>query len=150
MKHPPALKPLVTPQTLRRISIVCWLGALLWAGAIFYLSSKTGHELAQMAPFAFWDKAAHAIAFAAGAVPVTLALRLSVSWPWKKVLLVSIALVSLYGIADEIHQLWTPFRSGGDVGDWLADTLGAILGALAAAFLYARSSRTHLPAPART
>ena len=33
-------------------------------------------------------------------------------------------------LLDEFHQLFTPGRSGGDVGDWIADTFGAFCGVL--------------------
>jgi VanZ family protein len=38
---------------------------------------------------------------------------------------------SLYGVIDEIHQLYVPYRDC-NVWDWMADTLGAFLGAGAA------------------
>lgn len=45
----------------------------------------------------------------------------------------AIVAVSLFGVTDEWHQLYTPTRSC-DVYDWLADTLGSAL----AVVLYAR------------
>jgi VanZ family protein len=46
-------------------------------------------------------------------------------------LLLALSLASLYGATDEFHQSFVPGRSA-DVLDWLADTLGAALGASAA------------------
>ncbi len=43
--------------------------------------------------------------------------------------LLALALASLYGASDELHQAFVPTRSC-DPRDWLADTLGAGLGAL--------------------
>lgn len=40
--------------------------------------------------------------------------------------LIAILLVSLYGATDEYHQSFTANRSV-EFGDWLADTLGALL-----------------------
>jgi VanZ family protein len=38
---------------------------------------------------------------------------------------------SIYGATDEFHQRFVPHRSA-DAGDWMADTAGAVLGALLA------------------
>lgn len=47
----------------------------------------------------------------------------------RMVLLVgAVALASLYGVTDELHQLFVPGRMC-DPADWLTDTLGATLGA---------------------
>jgi VanZ family protein len=39
-------------------------------------------------------------------------------------------ILSLIGILDEYHQSFFANRTGNDPGDWLADTLGALCGAL--------------------
>jgi VanZ family protein len=44
---------------------------------------------------------------------------------------------SLFGASDEWHQLFTPLRDS-DIRDWLADTLGAVIGA----FVYAAATRS--------
>lgn len=41
----------------------------------------------------------------------------------------AVAAASLYGVTDEIHQLFVPGRFC-DPADWLVDTLGALTGAL--------------------
>src|SRR3989304_10167429 len=41
-------------------------------------------------------------------------------------IILAIGIVSLYGISDEFHQSFTPYRSV-DVLDWVADTAGAIV-----------------------
>ena len=48
-------------------------------------------------------------------------------------LIISIIIVSVYGIFDEIRQSFTPGRSV-EIGDWVADTVGAIV----AIILYAQ------------
>ena len=50
--------------------------------------------------------------------------------PRKVTFGLSVAVISVFGMLDEYHQLFTPGRSGGDVGDWTADTFGAFCGAL--------------------
>ena len=47
-----------------------------------------------------------------------------------------VVLISFFGMTDELHQLSTPGRRGADVYDWLADSLGAMIGACVT---YARS-----------
>ena len=49
-------------------------------------------------------------------------------------LAVTVLFCTLVGVFDEWHQLHVPGRSGGDVGDWLADTLGGVFGTLAVFF----------------
>src|SRR3954470_7993034 len=119
--------------------VVCWVGVVIWVSTVFYLSSRTSEELVEELPFLMraWDKALHFIAFFCGSLPLVCALRLTRDWSWRRVCLVAIALISAYGAFDEVHQLWTPSRSGLSFGDWLADTLGASAGAPLAAFVHA-------------
>ena len=41
----------------------------------------------------------------------------------------TLIVASLYGMVDELHQLFVPGRSA-DVRDWLADFIGAVLGVI--------------------
>ena len=134
----------------RWLRIASWPAVTGWALGIFVLSSISGQEIAKMNIFNLWDKAAHFGAFAVGAVLLALALRWNCAWPWPRIVCVSIAAISLYGATDEWHQLYTPHRSGADVGDWTADTLGAIAGAAVTAFIHARHQLKHRPAPRGT
>lgn len=133
---------------LRWLPVACWLAFFAWAATIHIVSSLSGQEVAKTLPLDLWDKFLHFAAFATGAALLTLALRLSTAQPWKRVLPFAIALISAYGAVDEWRQQFTPGRSGNDLGDWTADTLGAAAGALATAYLYARYSRTPRLAPA--
>lgn len=138
MNHP-------VPKWLR---ILAWSGVVLWAATITVLSSMTPPQLDELAPFKIWDKAAHFSAFFAGAVNLTLALRWSTAWPWKRMVIFTVAALAIFGALDEIHQLSTPHRSGADPFDWTADTLGSVAGALLTAFIYARYFSPPRPAPA--
>ncbi len=120
-----------------------------WTITIFILSSMSGPEIQAINVLDVWDKAAHAIAFAAGAVVLAIALRISTGWSWMKIMIVGAFAISLFGATDEWHQLYTPKRSGADPLDWLADTIGAVAGVIATRFVYARFQRNNLPAPAR-
>ncbi len=115
----------------------CWTAFICWALAIIWLSSMPGEKLEPMMfDLRFFDKICHAIAFATGSAILAVALRYSTAWSWKKIVLLSILAVSIYGMTDEIHQLWTPGRSGADVFDWLADSAGATLGAIVIRSIY--------------
>ena len=134
------------PKWLR---VLAWWGVGTWAATITVLSSMTPPQLADIAPFELWDKAAHFTAFLAGAANLALALCWSTAWPWKRVIIFTAIAISGFGAVDEFHQLFTPNRSGADPYDWTADTIGALTGALLTALVYARYFSTPRPAPAR-
>jgi len=77
----------------------------------------------------YFDKALH---FAAYALLSALFFRALKTGPIKNnvklVMILSIVLSSLYGISDEIHQHYVPYRNA-DVMDVLADILGSFIGA---------------------
>ncbi len=125
---------------------LAWLAVALWAGTIFFLSSLTGREVERILPFSFWDKAMHFSAYAAGGVVLAAALRWSFAWTWKKIIVLGTLALSLYGVSDEIHQMFTPFRSA-DVSDWIADTLGGFVGLKLFQFFHARLQPARQPAP---
>ena len=47
----------------------------------------------------------------------------------RQALVLAIVTASVYGITDEVHQFFVPFRES-SWQDWLADTVGAAIGAL--------------------
>lgn len=93
-----------------------WGVAAVYAAAIFTLSAQPGTTVGLPAP---WDKLAHLCAYAGFAFVLRLA-----SGRW----LVAVLIASLYGVTDEYHQSFVPGRMAG-LDDWVADTLGAMLGA---------------------
>jgi VanZ family protein len=111
------------------LATLLWTALVLWAGTILWLSSLTPDELPSAA-FLVSDKFNHFIAFAAGGWLAASALRVSrVSAPVGRHILVAVALVAAFGALDEMSQLLTPGRAGGDLYDWIADFLGAVAGA---------------------
>ena len=130
------------------LRIAAWLAVAGWAGGIFYASSLTGVELAEL-EITLSDKLLHFAAFTGGGILLALALRWSVDWPDQAVAWFAIAALVLYGAFDEAHQLFTPHRSGADPMDWLSDVLGAAAGVMLFTIIYARLSRAHPPASAR-
>ena len=126
-----------------RLWVVAWLPAVLWAAVIFGLSSISGDRLPPVdLPSA--DKLAHLLVYAVlGALvlrgvdrgrPPGAKAKAKAKGEAKELrardFVVAIAVTTLYGVSDEIHQRWTPNRSP-DWHDVVADALGAALGSLA-------------------
>jgi VanZ family protein len=109
-----------------------WVPVVLYAGTIFYLSSQS-HPEEQLPSFLLKevsDKVLHAVEYAGLGGLCYRAFRWGVSGQVvSHALLFAIVTVSLYGITDEVHQLFVPFRES-DWQDWLADTAGAVIGAV--------------------
>jgi VanZ family protein len=105
---------------------------VLYAGAIFYLSSQS-HPEEQLPSFLFKgvsDKVLHGVEYG------ILALLCYRAFRWaagpavaQQAVVLAIMTASVYGITDEVHQLFVPFRES-DWRDWLADTAGAVIGAV--------------------
>ena len=124
---------------------VCWLGVVIWVSVVFCLSALSGPDVEGINTMKVWDKALHFIAFFAGSLALAPAMRLTFRWPWRKTYIVCVACISLYGALDEVHQIWTPARSALDPLDWLADTLGALVGTALALYIHATIERKNRP-----
>ena len=113
----------------RRLAAALWLSLLGWAAGILWLSSLTPRELPEAA-FLLWDKINHVLAYVLGGWLAARALR--VSRPRIATatnIMVAVLIIAAFGAVDEWVQEFTPGRSGGDVDDWIADVLGAVVGA---------------------
>ena len=111
------------------LRLVARLPALLIAGGIWFLSSQ--HILPQPKGILGWDKLQHLAAFAVLAAAVGLWVSPAFEKRRPVLSLLLTALVSsAYGAIDELHQYFVPSRDC-NFWDWLADTLGAFLGATA-------------------
>ena len=91
---------------------------------LFYLS----HQSRLPAPLLFsgQDKVIHAIVYGALGVMLLAAQPLRAGrYSWRQVA-ASVVITSLYGASDELHQSFVPGRSP-EIGDWVADTLGALI-----------------------
>jgi VanZ family protein len=119
-----------------------WTALVCWAGSILYLSSLRPDELPEAA-FLFWDKFNHVAAYAVGGWLAASALRASRPQTSRTaVLILAVLMIATFGVLDEAFQTLTSGRSGGDVGDWAADVLGACVGALLGLRRLARSTMT--------
>jgi VanZ family protein len=101
--------------------------AVLIAGGIWFLSSQS--ILPKPKGILGFDKIQHLIAY--------LALTAAAAWwfplkQWRdhplRTALALICIGSAYGAVDEVHQYFVPGRDC-NIWDWIADTLGAVMGA---------------------
>ncbi|NHM16579.1 VanZ family protein [Eggerthellaceae bacterium zg-887] len=131
----------------QRKEAVFWILAVLWMGFIFFMSAHTGSDLDQGTGLFAAIKAsledfvartvglqtdvvstlAHFAEYLVLGILLANALRLRTSA--GKAFLIAVLAGSLYGVTDEIHQIFVPGRLC-DPADWLTDTLGCTLGAL--------------------
>ncbi len=87
------------------------------------MSSQPGSGLPL--PFPHADKVVHGVLYGVLGAGILWALKSST----RRDLAVAVGLASLYGITDEFHQSFVPGRTP-DLVDWVADSAGALLGAL--------------------
>ncbi|MEI7703912.1 MAG: VanZ family protein [Deltaproteobacteria bacterium] len=120
--------------------LLAFFPALVYAGVIFALSDQS-HPLAFLpTDWLSQDKLLHAIEYAGFAVLLFFGLRLG-GRSIRTAALVAIGLASLYGATDEIHQSFVPGRDA-SVLDWVADTAGAVLGAVVVGTVALRRDRS--------
>ncbi|MCP9454838.1 MAG: VanZ family protein [Nitrospira sp.] len=109
-----------------------WGPVGVYAGLIFYLSSQPHPE--ERLPSFVWlfsDKVLHAVEYAVLGGLFYRAFRWGTNEavkPWAGLL--AVLATSLYGLSDEIHQSFVPHRDASG-WDWLADSVGALLGVAA-------------------
>jgi VanZ family protein len=116
--------------------IIAWV---FWLIVLCWLSSLPQSKV-HLPAFQNSDKVAHFFYFAAGAGIFTAFLRVLGSPIWQTFVFTLLAM-ALVGAADEFHQLYTPGRSGADIGDWTADVSGAFLGILLTLFIFRNSGK---------
>ena len=105
-----------------------WLPLIAYCIFIYVQSSHPSPE--DLPSFRFMDKMLHVAAYAVLAILFYRAyLTLPIRHNLRILALLSILSASLYGISDEIHQYYVPFREA-DVFDGIADIIGAIIGVL--------------------
>ncbi len=113
--------------------------AILMMIAIFVASSMPGNDLPQ---FGGWDlfakKGGHMLGYALLAVGYLRGLVHGKAVTFRLCIL-AVLLSGMYGASDEFHQLFVSGRSA-SIRDVMIDTVGAVLGA--AAWAWIRSSPT--------
>jgi VanZ family protein len=107
------------------------LPALGYAALIFYLSSQANPLPFLPTSFFTHDKLLHATEYAGFSAVLAWGLDRVSGLGLRGAAMVAGAAASAYGLTDELHQAFVPGRSA-DVFDWIADTTGALAGALLA------------------
>lgn len=121
-------------------AVTNWLAVVFYCAAIFIQSSYP--SMARLDDVPFGDKYLHVAGYMFLGILFFRAFRSSHGENRLfAVSLLSIAASTLYGISDEIHQYFVPYRSA-DIRDVLADTAGSCLGVLAC-YLMLRNSDSH-------
>jgi hypothetical protein len=99
-----------------------WIPAILWAGVLFFLSSRSWGDAPSRIPVD--DSVVHLGLYFVFGVLLALGRRLAVDPPsLARVFIIGL----LYALSDEVHQLFVPGRTF-DPMDLLADGLGVLIG----------------------
>ena len=101
-----------------------------YAGLIFYLSSQP-HPEESLPSFVglFSDKVLHVVEYGVLGGLCYRAFQWGATAPWRSwAIPLAVLVTALYGLSDEVHQSFVPFRESSGL-DWLADSIGAVLGA---------------------
>ena len=110
---------------LEKHSKIAWFFVIVIAITIFYVSSLS-FEGAPLGGFGFKATAYHFIVFF---ILASFLLPALVKGKNKQLIILAILLAILYGISDEIHQLFVPNRHF-SILDILIDSLGILLASL--------------------
>ena len=120
-----------------------WLPVATYMALIFYMSSLP-HPDEQLPQFLFetlGDKVLHVIEYAVLAMLSYRAFRRAAgTYAARYAVLFAAAAASVYGVTDEVHQAFVPFRTATWL-DWGADTAGGIIGAVTAQRVMDRSAK---------
>lgn len=101
-----------------------WIITIAYAGFIFFLSSRTWEGLPS---FEGADKGMHALLYFVLGGLLIWALRTTRLKGHKLIVLAAFLIAVVYGLSDEIHQLFVPGREF-SLYDLAADGIGAIIG----------------------
>ncbi len=110
-----------------RGALLYWLSTVCYMGLIYYLSSINGGRLSGW--LHGYDKPVHLLIYMI--LAFLFYLSLNRSGVRRYLLIISFLFAVIYGITDEIHQLYVPLRDA-SVGDVVANSIGALLGSYSA------------------
>jgi VanZ family protein len=106
-----------------------WGPVCAYMALIFYMSSQSHPEEQVPLVTLFSDKVVHAVEYAVFGALCCRAISVSQRESWRRqAILLAVLFASLYGISDEVHQAFVPFRESSWL-DWVADTIGGAIGA---------------------
>lgn len=134
----------VFAETIQGRWIWYWLPVVVYASLIFYLSSLPHPEenLPKILFEKLGDKLLHLIEYAVLALLCYRAFqRAAGPHVAQQAVLLAILAASFYGMTDEVHQAFVPFRESSWL-DWVADTAGAVIGAVGSSRMMERGTET--------
>ena len=108
-----------------------WLITAAYALVISYLSITPQSGLPS---FSYMDKLLHFVAYAGLGFLCVWALSFSITASWRSIIFVAVCIATLYGILNEIVQMYIPTRST-EFLDALANGAGAVVGAFFAMYI---------------
>jgi VanZ family protein len=116
----------IVPFHKDKLRVLSLIAAVLWAAAIFWVSSIPGSGLP--GNIGMLSNVAHFLEYMMLSALIASTCR-SRDKTALNTVLIAVAAASLYGVSDEFHQWFVEGRFT-DVFDWLTDTVGAIVGAV--------------------
>lgn len=113
------------PTRLKRFALH-WLPLILYCLLIYIQSANPSPE--QIPSFPFVDKLLHFTAYGImGILFYRAYLTLQLKENERMLMLLSVVSATLYGISDEFHQSFVPFRDA-EIADIIADLIGSACG----------------------
>ena len=105
-----------------------WPPVVICAGGIFYFSSLPGTSIPKL--FSFQDILFHFFIYLVLGLFFSRALKNTfLSMPAAKIIIFTFIFTFIYGISDEFHQYFVPYRNA-SVFDLLIDGSGGLFGGL--------------------
>jgi VanZ family protein len=136
----------VFAETIQSRWIWYWLPVVAYASLIFYLSSLP-HPEEDLPKFLFekiGDKLLHLIEYSVLAILCYRAFRRAAGpRVTQQAVMFAILAASFYGMTDEVHQAFVPLRESSWL-DWIADTAGAVIGAVGASLIMERTTENDI------
>lgn len=121
-----------------RHPFIWFLALAVWFGVLWFLSELPGSSVPY--PVNHFDKFLHFSYFLAGGI-LCAGGHASLTpgrVDWKRVIATAMIAMACIGFIDEWHQSFSPWRSGADALDWLADVIGGSVGAYALKIVHHR------------
>ena len=101
---------------------------------LYYLSSVSSFPVDP--PFEYFDKLVHFCLYSGLTAVVAVGLQQARhKYSAKMLIMIPVAFSALYGVTDEVHQLFVPSRTFAP-GDMLADAFGALAAAVLLLLVY--------------
>jgi hypothetical protein len=127
------LNPLLKLINMSKNNWLTLIGLVVYCTFIFYLSSLPGNSIPNL-PVS--DKVIHFFLYLGlGLLFTSLLYGLKFVSSRVKIAVITFAFIALYGLSDEIHQLFVVGRNF-DLSDLLADIIGGSSGYLIMSYLY--------------